>query len=319
MANNDSLSFFELIGAPLLSFVQAEFQATQTTLEFIERLGFTGEGKNGELGELKMMRFRQHQSDEQGRNKPVDVEIPLLSMVPIPIMQVKQADLEFELKITDYQEFRGNGVLNNSAHSRRGDFKGSAQSDQQDDPDDFMSPNLLQMKAVMANSGGNSATKREAQMKVKLRLEPSDFPTGLSHLLELMDKGVKSSPVENPVHSIKLFFSNNVQTAPEGFTLFLGDNYPQFTLRAKVLDKEGNSVPAGTEITCLVNGANLTINNHSSRDPKEKRNNSRASALTNENGIALFVIEDFKAGDQLYISCRADDFLSKTHLVSIKQ
>ena len=310
MAHNDSLSFYELIGAPLLSFVQAEFQATQTTLEFIERFGFTEDNSEGDLGKLKTFKFRQNTTNANGVSHPVDIEIPLLSMVPIPLMQVKEADLEFDLKITDCQSFSGNGKFNRDVTRQA---KYTKNDNEVVNRLDFMSPNLMQMKAVMANAD-NRTTKQETQMKVKLRLAPSDFPTGLSHLLEIMDQGVTRTPVKNPVHSIKLFFSNNIKTGSEGYTLLLDNQFPQFTLTVIALDKQGKPVPEETEVTCLIHGANVFVNGIESE--KGKVSNTGKS---DRDGKVMFNIEKFNVGDQLYISCRSNDVLSKTHIVSIKK
>ena len=178
MAKHDSIEFYELIGAPLLGFVQAEHQAAQATLEMIEQLGFemTPEGRK-----LRTTKFFSEKTLADGQIQRMEYQIPTLSLLPIPIMQTKHAELEFGIKINDFEM----SVV-------QGDFAGN--NSQQG----FMAPRRLQMKAALGRldqaGGGN---QNQLDMRVKLLIQPADFPNGVNHLLRLMDEHNQSRKVSD--------------------------------------------------------------------------------------------------------------------------
>src|SRR5262249_43715001 len=108
MAQSDKeiLNLYQLIGAPLLAVVQAETQAAQVSAQFIKHVGFerrpslstdaatniTGDRdleEGGHFGDLKMVKFRHQVRDGQGRSETRQIDVPALSLFPIPLLQVK--------------------------------------------------------------------------------------------------------------------------------------------------------------------------------------------------------------------------------------
>jgi hypothetical protein len=98
-----SLPLADIIGAPLNAMVQAEAQAARTTLEFIERVGFTRDPQAppGDMGQLRLVEFTYQKPDVTGQ--PVDfvVKVPLLALLPLPGVKIKNASVSFTAKITD--------------------------------------------------------------------------------------------------------------------------------------------------------------------------------------------------------------------------
>src|SRR5439155_11165165 len=94
-----SLLLFEIIGAPLVAIVQAQIQAARATVEFIEKVGFITEGEHKaselDIGSLRMAEFRYSKLDENGKTAEFVAKIPVLSLVPIPGIQVKNAKISF--------------------------------------------------------------------------------------------------------------------------------------------------------------------------------------------------------------------------------
>lgn len=184
-----SLPFHQIIGAPLLAIVQGQAQASQVTAEFIERIGFkmktTGESetaKEDDLGDLRMVTFSYQKPDAEGNLATFKVEIPLLSLVPIPAIQIRDADLEFNVKITDIQTSETKTSLI-SPEAEAGDW---------------LSKGRVEFRAAMGKMEIGIAERRtiDLQMKVKLRVEQADITAGLSFLFRLMDQSISSSTVE---------------------------------------------------------------------------------------------------------------------------
>src|SRR5262252_10603808 len=105
----EAMHLYQLIGAPLLAVVQAEAQAAQTSADFIKRVGFTGDSADdptkdllqhgGNIGDLKMAEFTLQRPDVTGKVQPVDVKIPVLSLFPVPLLQIKDAEFTFAIRI----------------------------------------------------------------------------------------------------------------------------------------------------------------------------------------------------------------------------
>lgn len=96
-----SLALGELLGATMVAVVQADALAARATLEFVETVGFgpegTGDGDRAES--LRMASFRYRKQDETGQVAEFVAEVPILSLVSIPALQVKEAKFSFLAKI----------------------------------------------------------------------------------------------------------------------------------------------------------------------------------------------------------------------------
>ena len=187
-----SLPFHQIIGAPLLAIVQGQAQASQATAEFIERIGFRVKTatevettKEDDLGDLRMVTFSYQKPDAEGNINTFKVEIPLLSLVPIPAIQIRDADLEFNVKITDVLTSETKMVLS-SPEAEAGDW---------------LSKGRVEFRAAMGKMEIETAGRRtiDLQMKVKLKVEQADITSGLSFLFRLMDQSISSSVVAEEV------------------------------------------------------------------------------------------------------------------------
>ena len=173
-----SLPFHQIIGAPLTAIVEGQAQAAQATAEFIERVGFVqeGDGSNGEVGKLKMVSFSYTKPDVDGIMKEHKLEIPLLSMVPIPSIEVKEADLEFNIKVADVQSVQGRTQL----------------SDDHAEPGDWMSKDRIELRTTMGKMQTTEGRNTDIQMNIKMKLQQADIPEGVQHLFRVMGQAINS-------------------------------------------------------------------------------------------------------------------------------
>lgn len=179
-----SLPFHQIIGAPLLALVQGQTQAVQSTIEFIERVGFVADADAAEdqLGRLRMVQFSYQKPDDFGEPVDYTVSLPMLSLVQIPGIQIKEAELEFFVKINDVQ--RTNTVTRASAADA--------------DAGDWLAKDRVEFRAAMGSmeSGSSDQRRTEIQMKVNIKVEQAEVPAGLSRLFGLMEQAVAGAAVE---------------------------------------------------------------------------------------------------------------------------
>jgi len=230
----EALHLFQIIGAPLLAVIQAEAQAAQVSAEFIKRIGF-GPAQAGaspsspaapgvpadqralqdgdDLGGLRMAEFRIERRDRDGNPQPFIARVPVLSLFPIPLMQVKHADFEFDIRVLSRVPLEHQTALMPDAvqgpttgakdggggQQQATDTAGSAEKrDTQARPPvsaDFLSPDRVELKGFLAPSrGGSESGSVDANIKVRVRMEQSDLPAGLIQLMKIMDDSVSVAP-----------------------------------------------------------------------------------------------------------------------------
>jgi hypothetical protein len=213
----EALHLYQLIGAPLLAVIQAEAQAAQVSADFITRVGFekapapslpppTAQGtqpagqpaapaaapsgmallqEGGDLGALRVAEFRIDRYAGDGTPLPYVARVPVLSLYPIPLMQVKHAEFDFDIRVLSRVPLE----------DPRPDHQ-----DQQATPQastDYLSKDRVELKGFLASSrggaGGQATT--DASIKIRVRMEQSDMPAGLIHLMKVMDESVTVAPL----------------------------------------------------------------------------------------------------------------------------
>ncbi len=177
------LSLAQLIGAPIHALVDAEAQSAMATARFVRSVGFTGEGEGmGDLGELQMARFSRKRRNADGTEEDLEVQIPLLSMLPIPALQIKDAELDYTVKI----------IQTEAMPSRR------AESEQLMPGGDLREPPATLRASFARDSRPGDRRSIDMLVKMKLRIEQADMPAGLAQLLALASDSGRQTPLPPP-------------------------------------------------------------------------------------------------------------------------
>lgn len=177
-----SLPLHDIIGASMNALVQAEVQSARTTMEFIERVGFTPGGsptaENGEIGQLRMVEFSYMKPDENGVPAEFVVRMPLLAILPIPGIRINRASLSFSAKISDvYSE--------NTSSTQTGETV---------DSPTWLTPETMQFRGSLASSSNTSNTTESSfDLNFNLEIEAVPPTPGMQKLLNLMDQAISDT------------------------------------------------------------------------------------------------------------------------------
>lgn len=194
-----SIPLYQIIGAPLTALVDAEIQASMATYDFIRKVGFEGDQTSPStsgttnasspsdspnspsqpssptsddefkhFGDLKLVTFQYNKLDVNGRPIAFEVKVPLLSILPIPTLQIKEATLDFAVEI--------NGVVQLDVKEGWGVPHVSGQNSSTEDK-------LVGFKAALAKEDSKSA------MKIHVEVGSGDVPVGLLTLFRMMEQG----------------------------------------------------------------------------------------------------------------------------------
>ncbi|MGD1879783.1 MAG: DUF2589 domain-containing protein [Kiloniellaceae bacterium] len=188
------LSLAQLIGAPIHALVDAEAQSAMATARFIRAVGFTGPqagragdagGGMGDLGALQMARFTRKRRNTDGSEEDVEVQIPLLSMLPIPALQIKDAQLDYTVKIVQTEALPQRQAEVNRLIAPQ-------------DSGPLREPPATLRAAFARESRPGDRRSVDMLVKMKLRIEQADMPGGLAQLLALATESSRQSKLEPP-------------------------------------------------------------------------------------------------------------------------
>ncbi len=115
-----NLPFGSIIGAPLTAAVEAQALAAVATVDFIKTVGFnppkesnkldiqdmleedshTEEPITKEIGSIRNVSFYYQKEGADGKVK-IEMQVPLLSIVPIPVLRIEEMTIDFAVKISE--------------------------------------------------------------------------------------------------------------------------------------------------------------------------------------------------------------------------
>lgn len=172
----------QLIAAPLIATIEADSLSSQRYLDFLIRIAFDSyDPETGRTGKIRMLTF-SYNSQDINETKKQSVSIPLFTLVPLPLLQIQEADFDFDIKILD-------------AFSVSEEEKFSLERGEAAVPK--LEGGGFKMRASLApKQGGSSQNKNveqsiSANMKVRVKMRQADVPAGLSNLLHLAASNVQ--------------------------------------------------------------------------------------------------------------------------------
>jgi Protein of unknown function (DUF2589). len=190
----------DLISGPLIATIDADSISSQRYLSYLMEVAFESYNKGtGEVGKLRTLTFCYTSHDINGSHEQ-RVSIPLMTLVPLPLLQVKEADFDFDIQIVDAV-----------TEERQESFslkEGAVQKENEDEGRQGM-----KLRVSLAPSQGSGESKSSlkqgltANMKVRVKMQQADIPGGLANLLHLTANNMQIEDVES--EEIPPIISNN--------------------------------------------------------------------------------------------------------------
>lgn len=165
MAAEESLQTLELgamFGSPLTALIDAQCQAAEATLRFVRAVGFSGD-------KLLTVPFQipdRTDPEDKEPKEPSRIAVPILSLVPIPCVRVKEATIEFRAKIV---------AAHPTPRAERGENKTTA------------APVRLRSVFAHRRQSEGSDHSRSYSLHVQIRAVQDELPPGLERLLGLLE------------------------------------------------------------------------------------------------------------------------------------
>lgn len=175
-----AIPFGSIIGAPLSACIEAQAKAAKTSWEFIKAVGLTDtdDGK-GKAAIYVNFEFRKN-------GQKTTLSVPLLTIVPIPYLAIKDIDIAFKASIsstsstsqTDFKSLEMGASMYAEAGFDLGIVNGK-----------------MEMSAYVSSKKDSTATRDskysvEYTMDVNVKAGQDDMPAGMAKVLEILNESI---------------------------------------------------------------------------------------------------------------------------------
>jgi len=119
-----SLPLDQLIGAPLQAVIKAQALAATTTASFINNVGLQAGTGGAMVARTVAFSFQRQKVNSTGgsETETVNLNIPLLTILPVPFIRVEKATIVFDAKVSSTTVDTSNSAFNINAGASGGLF-----------------------------------------------------------------------------------------------------------------------------------------------------------------------------------------------------
>lgn len=189
------IPFSALIGGPMRAAIEAQALAAQSTIEFIQKVGFkTSAGgveptdmlfedtaADADAGELRNVTFTYEKKDETDAVAEFRLTVPLLAIAPVPYLRIDEMTIDFSAKLSDAIERKTEASfqLNTSVSGKYSAFWSPIKLE-------FRTSATYNTKTTTA-----AASKREYRLDIHVRAVQDEMPAGLSKVLDILEDAIQ--------------------------------------------------------------------------------------------------------------------------------
>lgn len=177
-----ALPMEQIIGGPLQAIVKAQSLAASETASFIQSVGLSTSGQDTEARMVNFDFKRTVPADADGTSETlteetIEMNVPLLTIVPVPFIRVEEATIDFECKVSSSTLDTSKTAVGVEA-SASGGFWGVKFS----------------VKASYSNQRTHkSEVNKSATLKVHVKAVQDTMPGGLEKLLEILESAINDN------------------------------------------------------------------------------------------------------------------------------
>src|SRR5690554_3187271 len=151
----------QLFYMPLKAVIDANTQAALSAINIIREYGFENDKSSENYGQLKMVTFSYDYVGKTGQMQTMSISIPFITLIPLPLLEVKHAEIDFALKVLGQVDV---AVDKEEPQKTSQNLLAVFQPDRSDDP-------------MNLSLGAN--------MNINIKVGQSDLPGGIIQMLNL--------------------------------------------------------------------------------------------------------------------------------------
>lgn len=165
----------ELVSAPLIAAATSQAKLAALTADFIQKVGV----KNN--GEVNTVNFSYKSKKEDGTDVENTIEVPILSIINVPSLSVKKAEVEFTMEVKAQS-------IDKSATEASVSTEASCSA--------WWSPWSVKVSgSVTTKSEHTRSTDKSAKYDIKVEARDDGMPEGLARVLDML-----AANIANPSH-----------------------------------------------------------------------------------------------------------------------
>lgn len=195
MASMNAIDFGSLVGAQLSALIEAEAEGAEVSSEYIENVGFEKDEKTGTL-RLRMVTFQMNRRDVDGKVRTHTIQVPVLTLVPIPLLTIEEAEMEFDMHIEEIitEETKSEG--DRTANRRAAAVARPSASEALFNKSKLSSIKPRARLVTRLARTTKEDTKTAADLSMKVKIAQSPFPVGIERLINIADLSVEDDTDE---------------------------------------------------------------------------------------------------------------------------
>ncbi len=165
--------------------VEAQALAAQSSIDFIRSVGFEQEDDSATFGAVRQVNFTYTSRDSTtGTDRTVTLNVPLLTIVPIPYLRIDDMTIDFTSKITEEM-----------LRTTKRDTSVEADAELSIKYSSFLSPVKVGFKASVSTKHSSSVAtsnryKTEHTININVRAIQDDIPRGMDRVLEILETAI---------------------------------------------------------------------------------------------------------------------------------
>lgn len=149
------------------------------------QLEYIGEGNQPETPAKLLLKVNTTYEKVPAVMQKMQIQVPILTMMPIPFIKIESADIDFNVKI--------NSVSTTSEESKTtGGGTASVSTGW------FVRANLNAAFSNQKSSSSTEEVKKDYSLNVKVHAAQDDMPAGVSRILDMLEESIKAQPVGSP-------------------------------------------------------------------------------------------------------------------------
>jgi len=195
-----SLDFSLLIGGPLTAAAEAQFAAAEVGWEFLKKTGFAptmgmgassikgvanGGQAGGSLGEPIFVNFSLDRVREDGSKVTTVLQIPLLTMLPMPSLRIDQIKIDFNASLDSVALRQGKSTSETDARSVSASFMGGSFA---------VMTGRIQTRG---DSRWSDTTSSSYDLHISVKAKCNNIPTGLDKILSILGNSMREYKIQS--------------------------------------------------------------------------------------------------------------------------
>ena len=174
-----AIDFESVIGGPLVAVVHAQSQAAIATVDFIKSVGFN------DNDEVVNVEFKYSKTTPEGQSEDYALNVPILTIVPIPFLRIEETNIEFNAKIAsvEYQDTSDTKKLGVDLSARASWGIGSAK--------------LKVSYSHQRSTRTGEKVTRDYSLTVKVKAVQEEMPGGMEKVMGILESLIQEKKAES--------------------------------------------------------------------------------------------------------------------------